>query len=280
MDFSFRLYTANEKTNRSLSVYQCGWEKCYPNHSFGPAVRDHYLIHYIVDGEGEYITNGKVYKLKKGDGFLITPSVLTTYSANPNNPWVYYWVGFHGTDAKKILERANIGSENPIFSYTKDDDLKNYMISLYEASNDKISGEYKMLGLLYLCLSCLVTNNGIDTKDSELYKNYLDSAIDYIQINYSKDMSVASLAKYIGINRSHLYRIFKAYLNISPMDYILNYRLEKAKFFLRETKIPVTDIAYSCGFNDVAHFSKIFKDYFKISPLAYRRNPFETNSVK
>lgn len=277
MEYTYQLYTADEKSIRSLSVYQCGWEKCFPGHFFGPAVRDHYLIHYVIDGEGEFKVGNQVYKLKKGDGFLITPSELTTYSANPDNPWEYYWVGFHGTDAKKMLERAGLSKESPVFHYSKDDSLTQYLVQLNEASADKIAGEFKMLGYLYMILSCLIVNNSSSLKDSVLYKDYLSMAIDYIQSNYSKNITVASLSQYIRINRSHLYRIFRSQLNISPMEYLLQYRLNKAKSFLRETNIIVTDIAYSCGFKDVAHFSKIFKVYNKVSPLAYRKKPFETS---
>lgn len=48
--------------------------KCTPAHSFGPAIRDHFLIHYIIEGSGTFLENGKLYKLHKNQGFIIFPT--------------------------------------------------------------------------------------------------------------------------------------------------------------------------------------------------------------
>src|SRR5690554_6928451 len=54
-------------------IHQVSSETCEPGHSFGPAVRDHYLIHCIMDGEGSYYVGKRKYHLTKGEGFLIVP---------------------------------------------------------------------------------------------------------------------------------------------------------------------------------------------------------------
>ena len=65
-----------------LVVYQCGMEKCKPSYSYGPAVRDHYLIHFIIKGSGIFYVNGKSYEIKANQGFLICPDVVTYYKAD------------------------------------------------------------------------------------------------------------------------------------------------------------------------------------------------------
>ena len=61
------------QTQHTLSVYFCGQEDCGPNHSFGPAMRPHYLLHVIFHGKGIYQCSGHTYHLKAGDAFLIRP---------------------------------------------------------------------------------------------------------------------------------------------------------------------------------------------------------------
>ena len=57
-------------------------EKCKPSYSYGPAVRDHYLIHFIIKGSGIFYVNGKSYEIKANQGFLICPDVVTYYKAD------------------------------------------------------------------------------------------------------------------------------------------------------------------------------------------------------
>lgn len=87
--------------NVSLAVFNCGLQSCAPNHSWGPGVRDHFLIHFVLSGKGKYVCEGKEYDLKAGDMFLIKPSQVVSYIADENDPWEYYWVGFNGTYAAK-----------------------------------------------------------------------------------------------------------------------------------------------------------------------------------
>ncbi len=75
-----------------LCLYQYGYEKCDPGHSFGPAARNHYLFHYILTGTGTLLaddTKGvtQTYQIRSGQGFMIFPGQVTTYIADSNVPW-------------------------------------------------------------------------------------------------------------------------------------------------------------------------------------------------
>ena len=76
-----------ENTNNDISdlyLGYCGIEKCLPCHSFGPAIRENFLIHYILNGKGKYKVNDKIYYLDKNQGFIIKPNELTYYEADEN----------------------------------------------------------------------------------------------------------------------------------------------------------------------------------------------------
>lgn len=87
----------NQSLSGIPSIYFCGHEHCQPGHSFGPAVRPHYLIHVVLSGKGIFKHQGHTYSLKSGDSFLIKPMDSTYYEADRNNPWEYAWIGFNGT---------------------------------------------------------------------------------------------------------------------------------------------------------------------------------------
>lgn len=67
---------------RSVKVYYCGREDCEKGHFFGPAVRSHQLIHFVLKGKGIYRTEYGEYEIKEGEAFLIRPGEVTYYRAD------------------------------------------------------------------------------------------------------------------------------------------------------------------------------------------------------
>jgi len=275
VDYISEFYDAETRPSTSLSVYQCGWQINGPGHSYGPAVRDHYVIHYIIRGRGEYHADGRVYQLAGGDGFLIVPGQSTFYRADSEEPWEYFWVGFHGSEAKSLLELANLNRENLIFHYDKDDLLRNHMDDIYQATRQKeIIGqqamEYAMIGHLYLLISCLIGANRSQNSGTQK-QDYFAQALRFIEENFSYNVSVEDMAGYVGVDRTYLYRIFMQQLSMSPSRYVMDYRLNRAARMLATTELTITEVAYSVGFKDISHFSRSFNKKFGMPPLQYRK---------
>ena len=72
-------YIVKEKELVSLSVYNVGFQSCDSLYQWGPGIRDHYLIHYIISGKGRYTVNGSVHTLTPGDAFLAYPNTEVIY---------------------------------------------------------------------------------------------------------------------------------------------------------------------------------------------------------
>ena len=264
-------YSIDKATNASLWVCQCGWEKCEKGHRFGPSTRDHYLIHYIVNGCGTYKNSSGEYRLQKGQGFLISPSEVTIYTADTDQPWEYYWVGFKGIDAKHILNRCGLDEKNPTFTYHETEKFTELFIQMFEAFKSSKAREYAMLAYLYLIVTDLIAQAKPQTLPSSNVKVYLNSALEYINDNYSYDINVQSLASHIGIDRTYLYRIFVDNIQVSPEQYLLKTRMTKASNLLKTTEYSVLQIALSTGYKELSHFSNIFKKFFGSSPSNYRK---------
>lgn len=79
---------------KDFSPMQFGSETCDPGHFFGPSVRTHWLLHYIVYGFGRFERDGISYSVKPGDIFVIPPYEKTYYEADQKKPWRYIWIGF------------------------------------------------------------------------------------------------------------------------------------------------------------------------------------------
>ncbi|WP_058992298.1 AraC family transcriptional regulator [Sarcina ventriculi] len=268
--FKYLEYKNEEQSD--LFLCQCGIEECLPEHSFGPAVRNHYLIHFILKGKGCYIVENKKYNLTQNQGFLICPDTLTYYEADKTNPWTYIWIGFNGFKAKSYLENADLNKENLIFNYAKKPNaLKLYIDEILKLKNINFEDELKREGLLYLFLAELVGNTEYQKEKVEKQTDiYIKKAIEYIEHNYIEDIKITDIANFIGVNRSYLFTVFKKNLNISPQEFLLNYRMEKAYVLLNNDKLSISDIARSVGYRDPLNFSKMFKKINGVSPKAYR----------
>lgn len=263
--------------SKALNIYHCGREQCAPLHSFGPAVRTHYLIHVVLDGKGQYYESGKVHSLKKGDVFLICPGTSTYYIADKEEPWEYAWVGFDGYECQDILESCGLLCEEPIFWGSNNEKNRNCpehlsqnIILLEECFERNGHSTFELLGYLYLFFSVMCGQKQKNHLPS--YENqYFQQACEYIKHNYSYDIKVKDIAKFVGIDRTYLYKIFKEKEKISPQQYLLKYRLNIATNMLVYTELNVTEVAYSNGFSDAPSFCKHFKKQTGITPLQYRK---------
>ena len=96
-------------------------------------------------------------------------------------------------------------------------------------------------------------------------------AINYIIQNYSSNITVKNVAKFVGFERKYFCRIFTQKTGIPPSRYIINTRMNAAAELIKSTDLSVSEIAYSVGYNDLSTFSKSFKQVYKKSPLKYAK---------
>lgn len=258
-----------------LNMYHCGTEQCEPGHNYGPAVRDHFLIHYILSGKGIFQVGDKTYHLRKGQGFLICPGIITYYQADFENPWNYSWVGFHGLKAESYLRYAGLTAGNPIFTYDNDDFIENCFKQMLATKAMTRVRELRLLGHLYMFLTQLMEANSsekfIDSSEN-LKQAYVRMAMEYVQMNYSRKISVKDIANYIRLDRSYLGSVFKEHMNISLQYYLINFRIDKACELMSRNNLSIGDIARSVGYEDPLLFSKMFKKIKGISPRKYRKD--------
>lgn len=258
------------KENTGLSVYLTGYENCDSNHSWGPALRDHYLIHYISSGRGTYVCERQTFSLQQGDLFLVSPGQLISYRADAVDPWKYSWVGFNGTDARRLVNMLGFDKEKPVLHSTDPEQTSRLLQQIADASGSTAAADAAMAGYLYLFLAHLISMNGKQNGE-DAHQAYLSNALRFIQYNYSNDIGVSDIARYVGISRSQLYRAFCQDFGVSPHTYLQKYRINEACSLLRNPRLTIAEVAGSVGFNDPLYFSRVFKSVKNCTPTEYQR---------
>ena len=261
-----------EASGRSAWICQCGHEECKPGHTYGPAVRDHYLLHFVVRGKGVLKTKNRDFAISAGEGFLICPEETTVYSADMETPWEYYWVGFKGPEAAEILRGFGIDEQYPLLRAEEIAPVTSLFGEMLRIYHTPYHSRYLPMAYLYLVLELFrqAQDEGV-LRRMTLGDSYLDQAVRYISDNYAYDINVEDVAAHVGIDRTYLYRIFMEHLGVSPVRYLLRVRMERACELLSKTTLSVYEISLSTGYTDTSHFSGTFKKYFGMSPTPYRR---------
>ena len=263
-------YIVSEKELVSLSVYNVGFQKCDPLYQWGPGIRDHYLIHYIISGEGYYQVSGHKFHLHEGDCFLVYPNTEVTYYADEHTPWEYAWVGFTGSDAASILQATDFSKSSPVIKNTPNGAaLKNQILKIYDARGNEFEHAVEMTGRLYTALAILM-HTAQKTADTNTAQSYVQKGIEYITANYSYPITVEDIAYYVGLSRSHLFRSFQTVLGVSPKEYLTDFRIKQSCILLERSDLSITAIANSIGFDNSLYFSKAFHKEKGMSPKEYR----------
>lgn len=259
----------DKDNNRDLNMYICGIEECKSEHSWGPGVRDHFLIHYVVKGKGKFIINKQEYHIGAKHGFLITPDTVSFYQADQDEPWHYVWLGFNGLMAETYIKRAGLNINNPVFYYAGKEleEIIRKMISLKEINS---TNQMMLTGYLYQFLA-YISKAQTQNKGKHISKNkYIKLALDFITHNYFRKISIEEISEYIGLDRTYFFTIFKNEIGVSPQKYLINFRINQACKLMNNTDLSIAEISHSVGYQDPLYFSKLFKKEKGLSPSKYR----------
>lgn len=261
-------YFVESPSGRELSFDFCGWEKCPPGHRFGPAVRAHYLFHYVIRGSGWYQRGGVRYPLRAGQGFLIFPGESTVYAASETDPWEYSWFSFDGTAVPELLGECGLTPEQPIYTDHSEGQLERRMQRLLRVFETGAPDTCQLLGYLYLCFASMHTSPDAPKGYGEAYAR---RAAELMDCSYAYDLTVEEVARHVGVDRTYLYRVFCRYWGCSPKEYLTRVRLDAATQLLRNTPLSMTEIAASCGFRELTTLERQFKARTGAAPLAWRK---------
>ena len=261
-----------------LGLYQFGKEDCDPAHSYGPAIRNHYLFHYILNGKGTLMwQDGKRHEnktvLRAGQGFLISPGQITTYIADDRIPWEYCWLEFDGLRAKEALEITGLSVNHPVYNPVHREFEAIMRDEMLYIVRNKKEAPLHLIGHLYIFIDALARSVTDYRPASGKVKDfYIKEALAFIENNYMNEITVEDIAEVSGLNRSYFGKIFKESVGKSPQEFLIHYRMIKAAQLLSMTRYSVGEIANAVGYPNQLHFSRAFKGVYGVSPRNWRKD--------
>lgn len=287
-------YIFNFNECQDLSIIEIGKQKCTPLYSFGPFIRNEYIFHYILTGKG-YCSHGHSsdygcayrksepkggppqFEIRAGEGFLIEPHTKHIYNADSKEPWYYIWVVFKGLSAPQYLRECGFSKNNSVYrpkdySIQTLQKIKEHLLAILEHPN---SSRAFVLGHFHLFFAALADNASTacvkESSQDFLPNFYLSEAIRYINMHYQNIRSLEEIAVFCNVSKSHLSRLFRERLHTSLQEYLIQFRLNKAKELLVNTSLPICEIAVQVGYQSEINLLRAFKNKYGIPPNAYRK---------
>ncbi|MFC0211825.1 helix-turn-helix domain-containing protein [Paenibacillus chartarius] len=261
-----------------VTVLFAGHSQTKPGHQLGPKVVDHYLLHHVLAGQGEFSSGGNVHRLSAGDSFLISPGELVRYASEPADPWMYRWVAFRGDGSAPLLAAAGFTSGAPVIRAGTSLRPGRHIRAIEQAFRSRslsaslqASGHLQLLFAAYRDARSAEEAGGGGPATPPQIEATVRQAIQYLSTQYAEPISIELMAETLGYNRAYLSKLFKRETGLTPVTFLLRLRLDKARRMLRERHdLTTAQIAASVGFQDPLYFSKQFHRQYGESPTEYR----------
>lgn len=239
--------------NKMTAIF-FGYEKCTPGHSFGPGSREYYLVHYVLSGKGIYSRDRKTYKVNTGDLFIIRPGEDTLYCADREDPWEYAWIAFRISAPPMFLDEPVIQKPpvGHIFSFIRD----HFMDKKIDA---------KVYSLTYELLWILTQK-----ESSHMPEDYALYAKTYFELSYMQHITIENIAANLHIDRRYLTEVFRKEYGISPKEYLIDLRMQKAVQFIHAGH-NISEASRMAGFTDLSNFYKQYKARYGTVPGEHKK---------
>ena len=262
-----------DRTKKSISdfvFYNCGIEQCKGGQFYGPKRRDYHFIHFVVKGEGTLDIQGQIYPVQKDQLFIVPAGEVSTYRANETNPWKYCWIGFLGIQSFQFLNTLmQCGTKRFVLNCRDAAYYEEQIASILDLSGKRVSTHLRSNGVMYNLIGTLLEELGADDPMG-LDFSIPYQARQYMELHYHDNLQIADVAAAVGVHVNYLANIFQEHYHMTPKQYLIKLKLDKAKELLLRTDHPIYVVANSVGFSDPLAFSKFVRRMTGISPSEYR----------
>jgi len=232
----------------------------------------HPLYHYLQTekGKGRIEIQGKTYYLESGEGVLIAPSVSHSY-VRETEEWTTLFATVTGTLESSIS--TILGNKKIIFVKKEQGVMIEQLLRevVRECEKNPLGGKQFSVACYSFLMNFVDGVYGNELTNHPLYCQYIEPVIKQIETNYSSKLTVSSLGNSVYITQQYLSRLFKRFMGCSVYDYILSFRISKAKELLTQSsQMEIRNIAYQVGFDDASHFIVMFKKQVGMTPSEFR----------
>ena len=258
----------------ATSKYEGDWQSILHSHPFSE-------LFYVINGQGAFLAEGSEFPVKQNDMVIINPHVQHTEKSLPGAPLNYIVLGIEGLSfsfGRLATARAGVSSQPTPDTVYKHNMSKTNVYSYLNIMLEEITEQQEdyeavcqnLLEVLLICilrsgsLSVVPDNSRLLNRECTQIKNYLDA-------NYSEDITLDTLSALTHMNKYYLAHTFTKYMGLSPINYLLQKRIQEGKSLLESTSYSIAQISDLLGFSSQSYFSQAFRKATGMTPMQYRK---------
>ena len=245
----------------------------------------HHYFHWSIGrrlSEYRKVMNFKIVELEKdkktdpqkiiaGDIFFLFPNVWHRFKPDNATGWDEYWVEFDGELVRHYRAKEFLSPENPVITIGIQEEIaKNYLKIINLLKEEKPGFQYIASGILMQILGQIFALKKYHPFEGKAVENQISQAKLMILGNMSLTISQEEIAKSIGMGYSLYRKKFKEYTGVSPAQYQIQLRINKAKDLLITSNRSFKEIANNLGFESTDYFSRLFKQKSGFTPSDFR----------
>lgn len=235
--------------------------------------RNDYLLCYNDAGHIQATFGGQPCHIAEGVVFIYKPNEEQRYGRADGGTFANYWVHFTGYGVMELLMKANLW-DGHVFPVGRSSELIVLMESMIDELAQKRVGFESLSASFFHQLIFQISRKWSmqhNVRHASLRDLEMSRSLDYLHKNFDRKMTVRELADRAGLSPTRYSAVFRAYTGCSPQQYLIHYRLQRAKEWMLHTHLSIKQIASLSGFEDQLHFSKLFKKHEKMSPFHYKQ---------
>lgn len=292
VDQSLKELTEHRTTALPIACYQT---------TINQNVHGHIPLHWhdevqfvrIIKGEAIFQVNEERLEVREGEGLFINSGCLHMAEEKDQSGCIYMCLNvsphfllsqeLYSTYVSPYLQATNLPY---IFIDAKEVWGKNIidtMLNVNESIQQKLP-YYELdltVQLTNMWKNLLVNGFHLEYDQTEIVKSQrMKQMLNWVHLHYAEKMLLDDIARAGQLSRSECCRYFKRMLRTTPLNYVMDYRIQKSVLLLQESDSTVTEVAYQVGFNSTSYFIDKFRKSMNVTPLAYKRNCAASKFIK
>ncbi|MBH1939302.1 helix-turn-helix domain-containing protein [Mobilitalea sibirica] len=254
-----------------ITIDYCGYHTHNPDRDtiLRPSGTTSYLFLLILSPMTFYFPNKSTVSAKPGACILYSPGNHQHYQADNEffNSYVHFFCDH------EIIKQYNI-KQNTIFYPDNTEELNWLLKKIYQEYINKFSKAAQMTDLYIHQLLILLHRGQLrETIPNEQRQNIypeLLSLREQMLASCEQPWTVEKMCKILNIGKSQLYKYYDLFFHSTPKEELIQARLQKAKYLMKNDAVTIKQAAYDSGFNNICHFNRIFKSQCGCTPGDYR----------
>lgn len=232
--------------------------------------RNDYYIQFMDKGALKLYPSGSPETFSAGQFIIYRRRTFYEYELRDGGTMGYYWAHFTGSYVENIVKNAGI-EFNKVYSIGEHSSPKRAFANLFqEFIMRELGFEDSCAALISRLIVELGRYAAAGTTQNTPMKSRLTQSLSYIHGNYTSDIKVGDLAEMEHLSVSRFRDVFHTITGMSPIEYIISLRIQRACEMLTTTDYTVTQISSICGYSDVLYFIRLFKQKTGVTPGSYR----------